>query len=177
MSGIPADGDDLETRLDDADLETLRDAFVEAYNARDLEGILDLVSEDVETPELGNEGAVALAAEIQAYWDHWASAILTRATVDDAPAAVAWLPDETGRWVRTRLVTLDGEQGMLTLIELPDDPDALERAIAEDPLGDSLDDENDWSVWERGETSRDAGWGWDESLLREDTQRPTPPNQ
>lgn len=176
MTGIPADDDDLEPSLDDADLETLRDAFVEAYNARDLEGILVLVSEDVETPESGNDGGDVLADEIQTYWQRWPSAILTRATVDDEPGAVAWLPDETGRWIRTRLVTFDGEHGVLTVIDLPDDPDALQRALAEDPLGDFLDDENDWAVWDRGEPSQDAGWGWDESQLREDTPRPPPPN-
>jgi ketosteroid isomerase-like protein len=50
LTGMPTNDDDLEPDLDDADLETLRDAFVEAYNARDLEAILQLVSEDVETP-------------------------------------------------------------------------------------------------------------------------------
>jgi hypothetical protein len=37
----------LEPDFDGADLEALRDAFVEAYNARDLEAVLELVSDEV----------------------------------------------------------------------------------------------------------------------------------
>jgi hypothetical protein len=162
---MPTD-DDLEPDLDDADLETLRDAFVEAYNARDLEVILQLVSEDVETPALSGGGDDALAEELPAVWERSPIAILTRAIVNDAPAAVAWLPDERGRWTRAGLMTFDSDRGRLTVVEMPDDDDALEQALAEDPIGDPPDEEQDWSEWDRGEESDDASAGWEESQLR-----------
>jgi hypothetical protein len=159
VTGIPTDDDDLGPDLDDADLETLRDAFVEAFNARDLEAILELVSEDVETPDLSGDGDKALAEELQAVWERSPTTILTRAIVDDAPAAVAWLPDESGLWTRAGLMTFDSDRGRLTVVEMPDDADALERALAEDPIGDPPDEENDWSEWDSGEPSEDANGG------------------
>jgi hypothetical protein len=36
---------------------------------------------------------------------------------------------------------------------MPDDDDALQRALAEDPIGDPLDEEYDWAEWDRGEES------------------------
>lgn len=50
--GGPPEGGDG----DDADLEALRNAFVEAFNARDLETILELVADDVETPDIPGRG-------------------------------------------------------------------------------------------------------------------------
>lgn len=37
-----------EDPLDDADLECVRNSFIELFNARDLDGIQDLLTDDVE---------------------------------------------------------------------------------------------------------------------------------
>ena len=89
-------------------------------------------------------------------WERSPSAILTRASVDDAPAAVAWVPDERGLWARAGLMTFDSDQGRLTVVATPDDADALQRALAEDPIGDPPDEEHDWSEWDSGEPSDEA---------------------
>ena len=157
MAGIPTD-DELGPDLDDADLETLRTAFVEAYNARDLEAIIELVADDVETPDRIGNGRDVLAEELQALWERSPAAVLTNAVVDGTPAAVAWLPDEQGHWCRAALVTFDDDHGRLTVIELPDDPEALQQALAEDPIGDPIDEELDWAGWDRGEASSDGDW-------------------
>lgn len=167
MTGILPDGYDFSSRLDNVDLETLRDAFIEAFNARDLEAVLELVSDNVEAPDLTGEGRDVLAEELRTIWERSPGVILTRAMLDGRPSAVAWLPDEDGRWSRSTLVSFDDEQGLLVLVEMPDDADALERAEAEDPEGDPLDEEQDWAQWDRGEDSADAGRSWDESRLRE----------
>jgi hypothetical protein len=161
MASVPPDDDSARSRLDDVDLETLRDAFVEAFNARDLDAIFDLVSDNVETDRTG-EGRDLLAEELQAIWERSPGVLLTRALLDGRPSAVAWLPDESGRWSRSTLVSFDDEQGRLVLIEMPDDADALERAVTEDPSGEPLEEEQDWAEWDRGESSTDTDWGWDE---------------
>lgn len=165
-TSAPSNDDPVDAGLDDADLDTLRDAFVEAYNARDLEALLDLVDDDVETPDLSGDGPDALADEIRALWERSPAAVLTTATSDGSPAAVAWLPDEAARWIRAALFTFDGDAGLLTVVGLPDDGAALEEALTDGPGGDALDEEQDWAEWDRGEDSGDAGWGWDESQLR-----------
>ena len=165
MRGTSA-SDGAGPNLDDADLETLRNAFVEAFNARDLDAILELVTDDIETPEQIADGREPLAEELQAIWERSPATVLTQASVDAAPVAVAWLPDERGQWCRVAMVTFDDEEGRLTVIELPDDTEALERALAEDPIGDHIDEELDWSEWDRGEASGDGDGDWHETQLR-----------
>jgi SnoaL-like domain len=166
MTGTPAD-EGLEPDLDDADLETLRNAFVEAYNARDLDAILTLVATDAELPDVNGEGPEALAEELQAVWARSPVVVLTRALVKDVPAAVAWLPDEHGHWTRAGLMTFDSHRGRLTVVEMPDDVDCLQAALADDPGGDVLDEELDWSEWDRGEPSGDGDGDWHERQLPE----------
>lgn len=166
MTGAPTD-DELGPDLDDTDLETLRNAFVEAYNARDLDAILDLVSTEVEVPDIGGDGRDALAEGLQRIWERSPTVVLTHASVESTPAAVAWLPDERGRWCRAGLMTFDGDQGRLTVIAMPDDAVALQLALAEDPIGDVLDEELDWSGWDRGEPTGDGDGDWHERQLPE----------
>jgi hypothetical protein len=134
----------------DPDLESLRDEFVEAFNARDPETILGLVHHDVECLDLG-DGAQALAEELEAIWERSPGAILTRAFLDGTPCSVGWLPDEDGCWSRAGLVCFDADDGLLSRVSLPDDADALERAEAEEPTGEELDEWSDWGEWDRGE--------------------------
>lgn len=166
MIGTPA-SDGHDPNLDDADLETLRNAFVEAYNARDLDAILTIVAPDAELPDIGGEGPDALADELQGVWERSPVVVLTRALVEDVPAAVAWLPDEHGNWTRAGLLTFDSEQGQLTVIEMPDDVECLQAALADDPVGDVLDEELDWSEWDQGEPTGDGDGDWHEKHLPE----------
>ena len=134
------------------DLETLRDEFVDAFNARDLEAILALVAADLECPDIGGEGSAAFAAELAAIWDRSPGAIVTRAFLDDSPCAVAWVPDEDGSWSRAGLLALDGDEDLLRLVELVDDPDSMDRVVTDDPAGEEMDEGLGWSEWDRGET-------------------------
>jgi hypothetical protein len=137
----------------DGDLESLRDAFVEAFNARDLEAILAVVDEQVECPDIAGDGAEVLAEEVQAIWERAPEAFLTRGLLTDTPVAVAWRPDEEGRWTRVALVCLVADDGELTLVSVPDDADALDRAEVDDPSEEELDAWNDWAEWDRGEST------------------------
>jgi hypothetical protein len=136
----------------DGDLETLRDAFVEAFNARDLDGILTLVRADIECPDIRDgDGVGALSEELEAIWERSPGAILTRAFLDDQPVAVGWLPDQDGCWCRAAVVCFDAADGLLCLVEMPDDADALDRVETEEPTGEELDEWSDWAEWDRGE--------------------------
>lgn len=134
------------------DLEALRDEFVEAYNARDLDALLALARDDVECPDIHGDGIAALADEIAAIWARSPLAILTRAFLDGEPCAVGWLPDD-GAWSRAALVCFSGEDGLLSLVSLPDDADALDRAEADDPVGEVQEEGSDWAEWESGTAS------------------------
>ncbi|HWH31406.1 MAG TPA: hypothetical protein VNU01_01910 [Egibacteraceae bacterium] len=136
----------------DGELESLRAAFVDAFNSRDLEDLLGIVAADVEVPDLpGEDGAGALAMELERMWANAPALLLTRAFLDGRPCAVAWLPDEEDCWSRVALVCFEHDGDKLTLVAVPDDVDAMERAEAEAPDGDELDEWSDWSEWETGE--------------------------
>jgi hypothetical protein len=137
----------------DSDLESLRDEFVDAFNSRDLEVLLTLVAPDVETPEIAGDGAAVFAEELEAIWERSPGAILTRAFLDGSPCAVAWLPDEDGCWSRAALVCFAEESSLLTVVAVPDDADALDRAEAPEPTGLELEEWSDWSEWDRGEAT------------------------
>lgn len=153
--------------LDDAGVETLRSAFVETFNARDLDALLDLVAEDAELPDTVGEGRGAIAEELGAIWERSPMVVLTDAQIDGSPAAVAWLPDEHGRWTRVALATFDSHDGLLTVVDLVDDPEALRVALADGPAGDVVDEELDWSTWDQGAPADDGDGDWHERQLPE----------
>jgi hypothetical protein len=133
------------------DLQRLRDEFVDGFNSRDLDAILGVVHSEVACPDIAGDGKEVLAEELSGIWDRWPGAILTRGYADGAPCAVGWLPDEDGCWSRAALVAFDCDDGLLTLVAIPDDADTLERVEAEDPTGEELEEWSDWAEWERGE--------------------------
>ena len=136
----------------DGELQTLRDAFVDGFNSRDLEALLGIVHDDVECPDIsGADGTEAFAEELQAIWERSPEAFLTRGFLDDAPVAVAWRPDEDGRWARVAMICFDADGGLLSLVAVPDDADALDRAEVDEPADVELDEWSDWSEWDRGE--------------------------
>jgi SnoaL-like domain len=159
----PADPGREEIRLPEAPapevggLEQLRSAFVDAFNDRDLDALLELVAEDVEFGDAGAEGRSAMAAELVAIWDRSPQVVLTRAYGDDGPCAVASRPDEDGSWTRAALVCFDGSDEVISLIEVPDDPEALANALAEEPTDDDLPEWFDWAEWDTGQESDPDG--------------------
>ena len=132
------------------DLETLRDEFVDAFNARDLDTLVSLARDDVECPDIHGDGIAALSEEISAIWERSPAAILTRGFLDDEPCALAWLPDEEGCWSRAALVCFAGDDGLLSVVSLPDDTDALDRAEGEDPAGEEQEEGTNWGEWTDG---------------------------
>ena len=152
---VAADDEPAAAFLSDGsvDLETLRDEFVDAFNARDLDALVALAREDVECPDIHGDGIAALSEEVSAIWERSPGAILTRGFLDDVPCALGWLPDEEGCWSRAALVSFAADDGLLSVVSLPDDTDALERAEGDDPSGEEQEEGADWGEWVNGEPS------------------------
>jgi hypothetical protein len=149
------DDDETATTLTESDsgLETLRDEFVDAFNARDLDALVGLARSDVECPDIRDDGIEALSEEVSAIWERSPSVLLTRAFVDGEPCAVGWLPDEEGCWSRAALVCFDADDGLLSVVSVPDDADALDRAEVDDPVGEAQEEGTDGGEWDSGEAS------------------------
>lgn len=125
--------------------ESLRGAFIDAFNARDLDALLDLLAADAEWGDAGTEGRDAVADELTAVWQRSPEVLLTRAFDDDGPCAVAWRPDEHGAWVRAAVLCFDVDDDLISLVEIPDDAETLAAVTAEDP---SIDEPDEWLRWE-----------------------------
>lgn len=141
---------------DDTELASLRDALVDAVNARDLDALRAVCSEDVECPDLHGDGIEELGRELADIWERVPSLVLTVARCESELCAVAWRTDEQGRFLRTSLVMLQCAADEITCVGLLDDPDRLERADTETPDGEELLEGSRWAEWESGEETADA---------------------
>ncbi|MBW3577806.1 MAG: hypothetical protein KY462_08735 [Actinobacteria bacterium] len=158
------------TRIDDSDsdrehlarygrLEDLIDAFVEAYNAHDVDRVVELLSDDAELPGLGDDVAGFIRA-CGTLWDQRPHAILTRGLLDDEPVAVLWDIGERSEpavasdiWTRMALLCFDragdGDEDTLGLIEGVDDPASLEAVDTDSPDPDLVEGAR-WREWDEG---------------------------
>ncbi len=141
------------------DLEALIDGFVECFNARDLDGAVQVLSEDVELPGLGDDDA---AGALVRCWEARPNAVLTRGVLEDEPdtdgwwtqpVAVQWDLDGDGAWVRAGLFTFDRDDGAdggtIGLVEYVGDVAVLDDARAEPPDGELVAG-GVWAQWEEG---------------------------
>lgn len=145
------DDDGLETDHDGDGLADVIDAFSEAFNARDLDGLLDLVSEDCETPGLGGD-LDGFAEEIEDLWDRRPTSLLTRGVLDDLDVGVMWEIGDDGSWWRVAPVFFDDpDGGRIGVIEFGEDQDTLDGVEA-DPPDAEFEEGARWRDWEDGVT-------------------------
>lgn len=128
------------------------DAFNEAFNARDLDTIYDLLAPDAELPGLGGDRE-NLADVLEEMWDRRPSVLLTRGvTTDGRCVAVLWEIGDDGTWWKVAPVFFDDiADSTIGLVELTDDADLLDDVETEGP-GDEFEEGARWSEWEDGVT-------------------------
>lgn len=146
---VRADDDGLDGGGPDGELIGCVDAFNEAFNARDLDGLLDVLHVDCEAPGLGND-MDNLPDAVEDLWERRPSCVLTRGELDDDAVAVAWeLDDEAGWWPVAVLFFAGVTDGQIGVLEYGEGPDDLERVIADPPDGD-VDEGSRWREWDEG---------------------------
>lgn len=151
-------GSDLQHLARYGSLESVIDGFIEAYNAHDLDGVLEVLAEDCELPGLGGDPQ-GFSRACDDMWDQRPHALLTRGLVDDQPVAVLWdvctgMPTRSanGRWERVGLFVFDraDRDDAIGLIEAIEDPAALEAAETDDPADDLVEGAR-WEEWYEGD--------------------------
>lgn len=131
---VPGADADVRVEADVSGLDELAAAFVAAFDGHDVDGVLEVVADDVEMPDRDDEGAAALTDELVRLWNRLPDVVLTRGWDDGAACAVAWRPDEDQRWVRCGLVLFEASDDLLTCIRLIDDAQALDAVVADEPV-------------------------------------------
>lgn len=143
----------------DSDAEHLRrfgtledhiDAFVEAFNAHDLDYLVEVLAEDVELPGLGKD-LDGFPDAVHDVWDRRPNAVLTRGLLDDVPVAVVWDVGDTSAWDRIALLSFDaangeGHIGVVEVIEDPQDVTVAETVVPDDDAPEA----STWAEWYEG---------------------------
>lgn len=153
---IDGEGDDADSRDPYTDTHALDevsdavDAFDEAFNARDLDGVLDVLAEDVEAPGLGNDRD-NLPDALEELWERCPNCLLTRGWLDGRCVSVMWEPGELEGWWRIAIVHFDDvEAGRIGMLELTDDQVVLDQVETDGPDGDA-EEGTRWEEWAEGD--------------------------
>jgi hypothetical protein len=143
--------EDLDVGLrDDVEADAL-DAIAEAFNARHLEELLDILADDAETPGFLGHDRANLPEAIEGFWKRRPSLCLTRGHAETEHVGVLWEHDGEAWWRLAVLHVDDVRDGRVGVIEVTDDPALLERVRCESPAGDDLEEGARWAEWEDGD--------------------------
>lgn len=148
---VESDGElaDDDSVAEGTDLEDAIDGFLEHFNEHDLDGCLDLLSDDCETPGL-DRADEDLPTALGDLWERRPTCQVTPAEVDGEPSAMLWEVGHDGRWWRLAVVHVDvNGDTEINCISFDDSPDIVERTIAEPPES-RLDEGATWREWEEG---------------------------
>jgi hypothetical protein len=141
--------DELEVGVRDDDAADAIDAVAEAFNARDLDALLEVVAGDGEAPGLLGGDRDNLPDALEDLWTRRPSACLTRGAVGDGDVGVLWEHDGTSWWRLAVVHVDDVRDGRIGVLEFSDDTALLEQVECEAP-DDDLEEGARWEEWADG---------------------------
>lgn len=121
------------------------DAIAAAFNARDLDALIDMCADDCEMPGLASD-LPHLGESVADLWDRRPTISLTRAELEGTALGVLWeLAD--GEWAAIGTVHVDLVDELVGAIEVSDDPALLDEIDALPPDED-LREGSTWDEWD-----------------------------
>lgn len=106
--------------------DDVMDALAEVFNARDLDGVVDLCTPDCEIPGLVSDLA-EVGPALDDLWERRPSITMTRMVVDDVAVGVLWERVASDRWGALGTVHLDLADDQVQVMEFADAQDLLDR--------------------------------------------------
>lgn len=144
-----SEDDDLRDEVAEIDTDVV-DAIADAFNARDLDALLDVVAADGEAPGLLGGDREGLAEAIEALWHRRPTSCITRGRVDDVVVGVLWEHDGGAWWALATVHVNDlDDDGLVGVLEFSDDASLLDEVDAESPDQD-LEEGSRWAEWDEG---------------------------
>ncbi|MDX1510121.1 MAG: hypothetical protein R3249_02135 [Nitriliruptorales bacterium] len=145
----PVDVDDDEDGHVSVLHDDLLDTLNEAFNARDLEGLLEVLADDVELPGLAGD-RLELPERLEDLWERRPTCLLTRAVNGTEGISVLWEIGDEGRWWPLATLHVDDVvDGRAGVLEFSDDVSLLDELDPEVP-DDDLDEGSRWEEWDEG---------------------------
>jgi hypothetical protein len=125
-------------------------ALAEAFNARDLDAVLEVVASDGEAPGLLGGDRDHLPDAVESLWHRRPTCCMTLGRVEGHPVGVLWEHDGAEWWMLATVHISDvDDDGVIGVVEFSDDPALLEEVTAEGPDGD-LEEGSRWAEWDEG---------------------------
>jgi hypothetical protein len=140
----------------DAGPESTLDEFVDYLNARDLDGIAELLHPEVTFDTAGGSGSQAVADSLGELVLRNPGVVFTRGELGTEPVVVAWSPagDHDYAPMGSFSFTFLDEDGeaLVEHIGYDDGPPDEDRLLAEEPDPADMPEGMDWEEWDSGES-------------------------
>ncbi|MDP8957885.1 MAG: hypothetical protein M3N51_01500 [Actinomycetota bacterium] len=154
MTHVPNDWPEQSSEIPDAGAENVLQAFIDYFNARDLEGVTELLSEEVSSDFFDASTSEDMLEGMSDFLLRHPTVVLTRGELGQEPVVVAWaadLEDEEYHSLGYFTFTFtDGEDGAsIDHISYVDRPDDTGELLAEQPEPDEIAEWEDWNDWDR----------------------------
>ena len=135
--------------------EAVLDELVDFFNARDLEGIRELLDTEISAPFFGGTGADVTMQGIGELVLAYPGIVSTRGELGEEPVVVAWIPGETHTYSRMgyfRFTFTDVDENGDKLVEHIDYSDEVDDGtlLAEQPDPADMAEGEDWQTWAEG---------------------------
>ncbi len=142
----------------DAAVENASDEFVDLFNARDLDGIAEMVTTDVASDLLDGDGADSVIEGLAGLLRRYPQLVATRGEDGNQPIVALWIPNEQDQYSLMGYFELSTEDELIDRITYVDTPGRSDLLLEEPDL-DEMSEWEDWREWDTGEeaNSRQAG--------------------
>jgi hypothetical protein len=142
--------DDMDVGLRDDGEASALDVLAETFNARNLDGMMQIVAADGEAPGLLGYDRENLAVAVEDLWQRRPTCCLTRGYHADEHIGVLWEHDGSAWWRVAAVHVDDVQEGLIGVIEFSDDAALLDALDADPPDADDLEEGARWSEWDEG---------------------------
>ncbi|GBD84413.1 hypothetical protein BMS3Abin02_00806 [bacterium BMS3Abin02] len=136
-------------------IEDFRDALVDAFNARDLDGVGELLGEEVTSDVFDGVGVEAALHGLSDLWIRYPLLVASRGDCEGDSVIALWFPGEEGKFRSVGFLELTIEDGAIEHVTYIDDDEA--ELTAEPPDESELAEWFDWAEWDRGEETTPEG--------------------
>ena len=135
--------------IDNVELDNVLDEFVEVFNARDLDGLGELLAPDAQSGLLGESSRTGVVEGFNDLLLRYPTLLVTRGDIGSDPIVAAWIFDqEADRFDPFGYFTLelgDSGEGRLQRVEYWDELPVSEDVVVEAPDRSDLPEWEDWS--------------------------------
>jgi hypothetical protein len=133
----------------DAAAENLSDEFVDLFNARDLDGIAELVTADVTSDLFDGAGVESAVEGMAGLLRRYPQLVATRGEDGNQPIVALWIPDEQDQYRLMGYFELSALDELVDRITYVDTPGT--DLLVEEPDPDEMAEWQDWKEWDTGE--------------------------